>query len=298
MKRILIHTHYPYYETRTGMTLLVRDLAKELSKEFDVSVVCHFGETSRTIDGIHYYTKNDQDYTKYSYEHTIAHPPFSKHGDIGLYDSVKQVDGEYDPKRYNYKLVIFTANHIKESYNYTKYSTVMHPPVFPELQRTIPGGRITLVGMTEHKGIRTAVRLSKMNPRLKFMGVRSGWNRRGQIPYRSLNFTTMQEVEDTREIWSKTKVVIAPSLEEQYGKASLESMASGIPVIAYDCPGVREALGKGALILNTLDIDAWNEALHHVLDNYEKYSQRALRQSKKVNSAKELTNVLKRISEL
>lgn len=292
MKRILIISHYAYFNERTGMTLLIRDLAVSLSELYDVTVITMKDKPYEpiSIDNVRYVTGGS--YSKSDYDHVIAHPPFNLGSDICLYDSVAQVGGMYDPGNLNPKLVIFTTNHIKESYNYTGKSIVMHPPVFPSQHTTTRGNHITIVGMTEHKGVRTAIKLSKLHPELQFMGVKSGWGRFNQIPYRSKNFTIMQQVEDMREVWRETSIVIAPSKSEQYGKASLEAMASGIPVIAYGCPGAREALGSGALFVDTLDIEAWDNALKHIIENYGTYSEKSYKQSLVIDSNKELDELV------
>lgn len=73
------------------------------------------------------------------------------------------------------------------------------------------------------------------------------------------------------EVRAETDLLIAPSRRESYGMAVIEALARGIPVVATDVGGHREALGRapdgtvpGAL-LPLDDVDALADVLHRWL---------------------------------
>ena len=69
------------------------------------------------------------------------------------------------------------------------------------------------------------------------------------------------------ELRSRTDLLVSPSRRESYGMAVIEALASGIPVIATDVGGHREALGRSSdgtlpgLLLPMDDADGLAEAL-------------------------------------
>jgi glycosyltransferase involved in cell wall biosynthesis len=56
------------------------------------------------------------------------------------------------------------------------------------------------------------------------------------------NITVRPSVDDVEEIYGQTKVLMMPSLwDETFGYACVEAMLRGIPVLAADVAGLREA---------------------------------------------------------
>ncbi len=66
--------------------------------------------------------------------------------------------------------------------------------------------------------------------------------------------------EQMPEIYRNADIFVLPSKttqtgEEQYGMALIEAMASGLPVIAYNCGAVAENLGNVGILIRQSDID-------------------------------------------
>lgn len=297
--RLLISSHFSYLNMRTGMTLMVRDIARALSSDFEVDIYTNRGNNHRKVevDGIVHY---DRVRPAGKYDLTLAHSPYNPGRDVQLFDTVKDVGKYCDPNRTKPRLAVFTTESIRKAYGYTGPSIILHPPVFPEEHNTQRGDKITCIGMSEPKGGHILIELAKNNPDKQFLGVVSGWGKDMQERVDLPNLEIMDEVSDPRDIWEKTRILVSPSYE-QYGKANLEAMASGIPVIAFDCSGTREALGDAAMFVpnrELTDVPDWQNALTYVENNYDEYSDRSFAQSQRVDSRKELEELVKCVKDL
>jgi glycosyltransferase involved in cell wall biosynthesis len=77
------------------------------------------------------------------------------------------------------------------------------------------------------------------------------------------------ERDDVPEILRAVDLLLAPSWEEPFGRAVVEAMASGVPVVATDVGGPPEIIAetKGGLILPPRRPDAWAKAISALLDD-------------------------------
>jgi len=83
------------------------------------------------------------------------------------------------------------------------------------------------------------------------------------------NVVALAPVDDMREVYARTRVLLMPSAYESYGRTGLEAAASGIPAIAHPAAGIREALGDAAVFVGRDDFDAWEHAIRALDDEYE-----------------------------
>lgn len=276
---LLIRSHFAYFNVRTGMTLFTRNIARHLAKDFDV--VVHTSRDIRTEvvmdDGITYLTGN---HSIGGYDVTLGHAPHNRGCDIHLFDSINYRQF-YEPDAIN----VFTTNNMMNGYMAT--GMVLNPIVHIDEHKTRRGQKITLVGMSEPKGLEILIALAKANPKLQFLGVRSGWQADSQ-PRPSLpNLEVMEQVDDMRKVWRKTKLLLVGGYE-QYGKAGVEATINGIPTIAFDCLGSRESLGKAGIYVANKSVDDWQSALDKTLANYPAHSRLAKQHSKLINTDEQL----------
>lgn len=152
-------------------------------------------------------------------------------------------------------------------------SVIVHPPVDRERHRTTPGDGVTMVNLYRMKGPDTLWRLARSCPDLKFLGVKGGYG--AQAVHRG--YPNVEIIESTQDmpgdVWSRTKVLLIPSRYESYGKVVVEAMASGIPVIASNTPGLTESLGAGGSLISRTNPLAWHRRVRALMDNEDEWQR-------------------------
>lgn len=143
---------------------------------------------------------------------------------------------------------------------------VVRPPVWPHEHATTPGDHVTLVNLSRHKGVEVFQRMSRVFPAVPFLGVVGGHGEQitwGHTP----NVTIIPQTADMRrDVWSRTRVLLVPSVYESYGMVAAEAMASGIPVIAQPTPGLQECVAGGGFFANRDAPASWVVKLRELLE--------------------------------
>lgn len=150
-------------------------------------------------------------------------------------------------------------------------TVVLYPPTFCADYPTDPAERvaITLVNLLEGKGAPLFYELARRLPARTFYGVVGAYGI--QVPAPSLpNLRIIRNRPDMGPVWDETRLYLQPSVYESYGKAAVEALASGIPVIAHPTEGLKESLGPAGIFCDRDDPDAWVEAIE-ALDDTEAY---------------------------
>ncbi|MER6610240.1 glycosyltransferase family 4 protein [Streptomyces sp. NPDC000927] len=168
---------------------------------------------------------------------------------------------------------------------------VVHPPVWAHEHATTPGDHVTLINLNEHKGGQIFSRLARHFPDLPFLGVTGGHGH--QITHgHPDNVEVIPQTSDMkRDVWSRTKVLLVPSVYESYGMVAVEALASGIPVIATPTPGLAEALGDGGRLVRRDALAEWVMAIRELMTDSAAYgaaSARALARSQEMDPEGEL----------
>jgi glycosyltransferase involved in cell wall biosynthesis len=173
-----------------------------------------------------------------------------------------------------------------------EHSLTVRPPVFAEDYATKPGDRITLVNTNPEKGGGLFHDLAQRMPDRKFLAVVGAYGE--QTDYSDLpNVEVVEHVSghEMREaVYSRTKVLLMPSFYESWGRAGVEALASGIPVLAHPTPGLCESLTEGGIFLERQDLDGW-EAVLRKLETPAEYrlaSKRAKARSAELDPAADL----------
>ncbi len=73
--------------------------------------------------------------------------------------------------------------------------------------------------------------------------------------------------EDLPMWYNAAQVFVYPSVYEGFGLPLVEAMACGTPVIASDTTSLPEAVGADGILVPPMKVDAWTEALGHLLDD-------------------------------
>lgn len=165
-------------------------------------------------------------------------------------------------------LTVFNSEAMAERFSgYPARSMVVRPPIDPAEYATTPGEHITLVNLSRDKGAEVFYSLAERFPDRRFLGVQGGYG--VQVLDDLPNVELIDHLPPHRmrdEVYARTRVLLMPSAHESYGRAGVEAMCSGIPVIAHPTDGLREALGDAGMFVDRDDIDGWEAALRRLLD--------------------------------
>lgn len=146
-------------------------------------------------------------------------------------------------------------------------SIVVRPPTQgPFLGGASPSGSISLINLTPNKGPEIFYDLAHMNPSMQFLGTVGGYEESKHDIRQMMNVRHHPHTDDMDDIYRQTSVLIMPSIYESYGRVAVEAMRYGIPVIGSNTPGLSECLDGRT---HERTSEAFNRALHEVLDDYE-----------------------------
>lgn len=186
---------------------------------------------------------------------------------------------------------------------------VLRPPVDPtehdlELAGVGPAGTgtsVTLVNLTEDKGVRLFYELAKRNPGIRFLGVRGGYGEQliADLP----NVTILPPQDDMRRVWAATRVLLVPSRHESWGMVAVEAMMAGLPVIAAKgegLEGLTECMGpKAYQVAADASVAAWDAVLGHVYDGgWEDAAKTSIRRAAQLHPFGDLARVRAALAEL
>ncbi len=168
---------------------------------------------------------------------------------------------------------------------------VVRPPVYAHDYRTAPGDAITLINLYRPKGGALFWDLAERMSDRKFLAVRGAYG--DQVVKDLPNVEVLDHVpggEMAERVYSRTRVLLMPSIYESWGRTGVEAMASGIPVLAHRTPGLEESLGEAGIFVDRDDVDGWVEALRDLEDPaaWQAASERALTRSAELDPAADL----------
>jgi glycosyltransferase involved in cell wall biosynthesis len=169
---------------------------------------------------------------------------------------------------------------------------VVRPPVFAEDYRTTPGDRVTLINLNDNKGGALFWELARRMPDVQFLGVRGSYG--DQIVEELPNVQVLAHIPGSGmrdRVYARTRILLAPSEYESWGRVAAEACASGIPVLAHPTPGLSECLGGAGTLLDRADPDAWEKAIRRLLAEpgaWEEAAAAASRRSLELDPADEL----------
>ncbi|MDH6610328.1 glycosyltransferase involved in cell wall biosynthesis [Streptomyces sp. SAI-208] len=170
-------------------------------------------------------------------------------------------------------------------------SLIVRPPVFADEYATKPGKAITLINCNPEKGGKVLDALARRMPDQQFLAVKGAYGE--QILPDLPNVEIVEHVagEDMREtVYGRTKVLLMPSSYESWGRAGVEALASGIPVVAHPTEGLCESLGEAGVFVDRNDVAGYEAVLRKLLTaaEYRLASKRAKARSAELDPAADL----------
>jgi hypothetical protein len=170
-------------------------------------------------------------------------------------------------------------------------SLIVRPPVFADEYATKPGNAITLINCNPEKGGKVLKALAERMPDQQFLALKGAYGE--QILPDLPNVEIVEHVagEDMRErVYTRTKVLLMPSSYESWGRAGVEALASGIPVVAHPTEGLCESLGEAGIFVDRNDVAGYEAVLRKLQTaaEYRLASKRAKSRSVELDPAADL----------
>lgn len=168
---------------------------------------------------------------------------------------------------------------------------ILYPPVFADDVIVKSNSRkfITLVNCTKEKGGEILIKLAKLWPSFKFMGVLGGYGK--QIVEKGLdNLKYMEHTSNPKDFYSQSDIIIMPSEYESWGRVAVEAMMNGIPVIASPTPGLKESLNDVGIFVECDDINGWVKQINELKNNPWLYSLKSEEGLIRANNLNEISN--------
>ncbi|WP_411140251.1 glycosyltransferase family 4 protein [Streptomyces sp. x-80] len=168
---------------------------------------------------------------------------------------------------------------------------VVRPPVFAAEYRTTPGDRVTLVNLNANKGGEIFWELAERMPDVDFLGVRGSYG--DQVVRQAPNVEVVPHIPGSgmrAAVYGRTRILLALSDYESWGRVAAEAAASGIPTIAHPTPGLTECLGPAGTFADRDDLEAIEAHIRRLLRPraWAAASKRALARSAELDPAAEL----------
>jgi glycosyltransferase involved in cell wall biosynthesis len=129
---------------------------------------------------------------------------------------------------------------------------------------TINNKTVCLINCNKNKGGELLIELAKKMPTIQFIGVKGGYSNQVIDPNPPKNLVYMENQKDITCVFKKTGILIMPSINETWGRTAVEAMASGVPVIHSEAPGLVECVSGAGILCNHNDIDAWIKAIERI----------------------------------
>ncbi|MGE3811520.1 MAG: glycosyltransferase family 4 protein [Candidatus Nanopelagicales bacterium] len=143
----------------------------------------------------------------------------------------------------------------------------------------VSGDRVTIVNLNENKAGRFWD-IAAALPHVPFLAVLGGYG--DQIVPSAVpgNVEVAQPVPAplmAEQVWSRTRVLLAPSAQESWSMTAAEAMAHGVPVIAHPADGLLANLGDAGVFVDRDDVPAWSAAITalHDTSTWQAASERA-----------------------
>jgi glycosyltransferase involved in cell wall biosynthesis len=152
-----------------------------------------------------------------------------------------------------------------------------------------------------HKGANIFLKIAKKMKNEKFLVVGKTSHDILQRISKIKNITYFDWINDMKKIYSKTKLVVMPSIwPEAFGRVPIEAGINGIPTVASNKGGLSESVGDGGILINYVyNIDKWVEIIRNITkdkDVYNNLSKKAILQAKKFDfkyTLRDFKNIVK-----
>jgi len=131
--------------------------------------------------------------------------------------------------------------------------------------QTIQNDIVCLINCNKNKGGELFKELALQMPDIQFLGVKGGYSDQMVDEDGPSNLTYIENQKDITVVFKKIGILVMPSKNETWGRTAVEAMASGVPVIHSEAPGLIESVGGAGIMCIHNDVDAWSDAIRRLV---------------------------------
>ena len=138
-------------------------------------------------------------------------------------------------------------------------------PFYPLREKTIQNDIVCLINCNTTKGVTQFNEIVKKMKHIQFIGVKGGYGHQDLLNPCPPNLVYMENQTDIRIVFKKIGVLLMPSKSETWGRAAVEAMSSGVPVIHSEAEGLVECIGGAGIMCQRDDIEGWCQAIERII---------------------------------
>lgn len=197
--------------------------------------------------------------------------------------------------QFNCAAIIYASLYAKNQFKHIVNcpQKVLYPPVDKNdyITDSKKGQYVTMINPVLLKGGLTFERIVEKMKTDKFLCA-LGWydpTKDGINVYQHSNLTVLPKQNIMKNIYRQTKLLPVPSVwRECCPRVIIEAALNGIPSIASNRGGVREAVGQGGILIDDfLNVDQWVSTIQHLLNSPKEY--RLLQRNARLHATSFLT---------
>ncbi len=191
--------------------------------------------------------------------------------------------------------IIFNSNFTAEKYDRDEKSEVIYPFIDTENYKVEETGeKILHVNPIDIKGIDITLEVAEKMKKKEFLIVGSADKETEEQLSELENVEFKGYLEDMREAYRESKIVIIPSTEmETFGRIPVEAGISGIPSVASGNGGLIESTGDECFAVNKNQFENYIGKIKDIEEKYSEYSEKAVKNAK----SKDYRNYLPQLKE-
>lgn len=266
----------------------------------DVVVFADMVKQAYERNGVHVKSRSEFDKFKRSFDLVYSHTDLGVTGYLVSklqkipYVGVVHNTGELNRvhvARYKPTLTVWNSESTRQALGGSG-GLVCSSPLRIKDHKSNRGDAVTLINLTESKGVEVLIDLANALPQAAFLGVAGGYGYQehgrvamagaevlGPIPHQLM----------PSQVWSRTAILLVPSREESWGRVAAEALCSGIPVIAHPTAGLRECLGDAGIFIDRDDQAAWRKEVERLLADPKAYASASKRSAARAQSLEKQT---------
>lgn len=247
-----------------GSELMTHELLKALQSRFDVKVATVHDSAPFVYDGVpvtHELSDCDLMVTHVGMPHTSWSQKISRQVAVCHNAEAETLLALHTR---TYDLVVCNSVHMRDvlAEREPHRFMVIHPPA-PAPAELSTGDRVTIVNLNDNKVGRFWDIAAEL-PEQAFLAVLGGYadqNIPTVVPPNVEIIDHVPRAQMWEQVWSRTRLLLAPSARESWNMTAGEALAHGIRTVSTDLPGVRENLHDTATYLDRDDVSAWVAAV-------------------------------------